>query len=188
MQLSNYFFPISERSISVHSGLEDESLLPADKFKAIVRADTNETISIVRDSYKVVENEELIIQLMYQLIHLDSPFKLDPSHSFCQSSRMRLQVTFPELTIRDSESAIALSLFLSNSYDMSEGVKLYFGAIRAICSNGMVFGKVLSKFYGRHTKNRKIQNGAVKLKNYGVLLISWHFGGKPVGPKYAYRS
>ena len=47
MQLSNYFFPIEERSISIHSGYEDDSLLPADKFKAIVRADTNESISIV---------------------------------------------------------------------------------------------------------------------------------------------
>ena len=65
---------------------------------------------------------------------------------------MRLQVTFPELTLQDSESDIALSLFLHNSYDLSEGIRFYFGAIRGICSNGMVFGQVLSKFYSKHTK------------------------------------
>jgi hypothetical protein len=167
MNLSSYFFPIEERPVAVHNGQSDESSFEnplSSSYKAIVRADTNETISIVRDSYKIVENEELVNKLMYELIHLDSPFKLDPSHSFIQNNRMRLQVTFPELTMSDSESSIALSLFLSNSYDMSEGVRLYFGAIRAICSNGMVFGQILSRFYGRHTKNLEITNVADNLR------------------------
>jgi hypothetical protein len=167
MNLSSYFFPIEERHVAVHNGQSDESNFEnplSSSYKAIVRADTNETISIVRDSYKIVENEELVNKLMYELIHLDSPFKLDQSHSFVQNNRMRLQVTFPDLTIADSESSIALSLFLSNSYDMSEGVRLYFGAIRAICSNGMVFGQILSRFYGRHTKNLEITNVADNLR------------------------
>ena len=164
MQLSNYFFPIEERSVSVHSGHDDDTQFDAPKFKAIVRSDNDDLISIVKDSYKVIENEDLIKKLMYELVNLDSPFKLDPSHSFCHSNRMRLQVTFPDITIKDNDSSIALSLFLSNSYDMSEGLRLYFGAIRAICSNGMVFGKVFSRFYGRHTKNLEISNIAETLK------------------------
>ena len=41
---------------------------------------------------------------------------------------------------------------------MSEGVRFMFGAIRSICTNGMVFGKILSKYYRKHTKGFKIGN------------------------------
>ena len=75
MNLSDYFFPIEDRPVAVHNGQSEQSdfenPLPF-SYKAIVRADTNETISIVRDTYKIVENEELVKKLMYELIHLDS--------------------------------------------------------------------------------------------------------------------
>lgn len=67
------------------------------------------------------------------------------------------------LIIKDSESDIPISLFLHNSYDMSEGVRVFFGAIRSICSNGMVFGNVLAKFYGKHTQGFRIENITAKL-------------------------
>ena len=35
---------------------------------------------------------------------------------------------------------------------------MFWGAIRGICSNGMVFGKVLSKFYSKHTKGINLSN------------------------------
>ena len=77
MNLSNYFFPIEERSVTILSGHDDETQFDVPKFKAIVRADTNETISILKENFKVLKNEDLIKQLMFQLINLDSSFKLD---------------------------------------------------------------------------------------------------------------
>jgi len=164
MNLSDFMFPITERPVAVHNGQTDftdwdntQTFLPND-YKAIVREDTNEPISIVRNSYKIVKNEVLINKLMHELLTLDTPFKVDPSHSFVTNKQMRLQVTFPNITIKDSGSDIALSLFLHNSYDMSEGVRMFFGGIRGICTNGMVFGKLLAKFYHRHTKGFQIEN------------------------------
>jgi hypothetical protein len=164
MNLQDFMFPITERSVAINNGQNDISdwdnvstFLTSD-YKAIVREDTNEPISIVKNSYQVVPNETLINKLMHELVLIDTPFKIDPSHSFCENNRMRLQVTFPDLTLKDEESGIALSLFLHNSYDMSEGVRMFWGAIRAICANGCVFGKVLSQFYGRHTQGFQIAN------------------------------
>ena len=71
---------------------------------------------------------------------------------------MRLQVTFPELTLNDGKSDIALSMFIHNPYDGSEGVRVFYGGIRAICTNGFVFGEVLSKFYSKHTKGINLEN------------------------------
>jgi Domain of unknown function (DUF932) len=35
---------------------------------------------------------------------------------------------------------------------------MFWGAIRAICSNGMVFGTLLSKYYRKHTTGLEIKN------------------------------
>jgi len=164
MDINEFKFPIVERPVAVHNGLND--LMNWDNkltylnghYKAIVREDTNELISIVRRSYRIVPNGLLIDQLLQELSRIDTPYQIDPSHSFVDNYRMRLQVTFPEITLHDGESDIALSLFLHNSYDLSEGVRMFWGAIRSICSNGMVFGKVLAKFYHRHTRGFDISN------------------------------
>jgi regulator of replication initiation timing len=89
---------------------------------------------------------------------LDTSWYIDGSHSFVENNRMRLQVTFPELVFNDGKSDISMSLFIHNSYDGSDSIKMMFGAIRFICRNGMVIGEVLSKFYGKHTSGINISN------------------------------
>jgi len=155
-KLYKYLFPVTERKVFVEN--EDNKIIPYPAYKAITRADNGNLISIQSDSYKVVSNAEIIKPLMDQLHNLDSKWIIDPSHSFVNDQRMRLQVTFPDLTFNDGRSDIALSLFLHNSYDSSEGVRAFWGAIRGICSNGMVFGKVLAKYYRKHTKGIQLAN------------------------------
>lgn len=169
MNLQPFCFPVVERAVAVDNAKsplididDQESFLP-NGYKAIVREDTNEVISVVKDSYKIVKNNDLIDQLLRSLATSGYQFKIDPSHSFVDNSRMRLMITFPELLFRDGESDIALSAFLENSYDQSIGVRWYFGAIRKICSNGMVFGQILSKFYSKHTSGFSFEDLGEKL-------------------------
>lgn len=169
MNLESFCFPVTERLVAVDDAtspiinLENSNTFLPNSYKAIVRDDTNTVISIVKNSYQVVKNSELIDKLLRELATCGHSFRIDESHSFVSNERMRLQVTFPELTLRDRESDIALSAFIHNSYDQSEGVRFYFGAIRAICSNGMVFGKILSKYYSRHTSGFSFENLGDKL-------------------------
>lgn len=144
MNLEPFCFPITERAVAVDNAvtplidIEDTTSFLPNAYKAIVREDTNQVISIVKDSYRVVKNADLINKLIQELATSGHSFRIDPTHPFVDNNRMRLQITFPELKFRDGESDIALSAFVHNSYDQSEGVRFYFGAIRAICSNGMV--------------------------------------------------
>lgn len=164
MDLHDFMFPVIERPVAVFNGrndlidLDNKHTFLENDYKAIVREDTNELISIVKPTYQIIPNDILINNLMEKLTRLDTAHYIDKSHSFAQNNRIRLQVTFPEITLKDNESEIALSLFLHNSYDMSEGVRMFFGAIRYICSNGMVFGKVLGQFYSRHTSGFAIED------------------------------
>lgn len=171
VNLDQYCFPISERNIAVDNFANDiidwgneNTYLPTNDYKAIVREDTNEIISIVRSSYKVIPNALIINKLLQFLASTGENFRIDSSHSFVQNSRMRLQVTFPELTIEDSESDINLSLFLENSFDQSTSLKYYFGAIRLACLNGLIFGEILSKYYAKHTQGFDISDFSASLE------------------------
>lgn len=162
MDLTNYMFPVVERPVSAHDWPEQQSLkndqTAANRHKVIVREDTNEIISVVRDSYQLVPNADLIDRVVQQLAGLGMISFFDATHSFADNHRMRLQLTFPEITFKDGDSEIALSLFLHNSYDMSEPVRITFGGIRYVCSNGMVFQRTLSQFVAKHTRGIRMDH------------------------------
>ena len=155
-RLNKFVFPVEERR--VYFDKPDSGITTTKEYKAIVRPDKNKLISIMQDSYQLIPNRDIIMPLLDQLSELDTRWNFDNSHTFVDSKRMRLQVTFPELTLNDGKSDIALSMFIHNSYDGSEGVRVFYGAIRAICSNGFVFGEVISKFYSKHTSGINLNN------------------------------
>lgn len=152
MNIDTFYFPVKEQDIALFD--QAPWLNAIGGYKAIIapNGSSDKVISVVKDSYKLVPNKELIEPFMEQVSKLGVRWKIDPSHSFCQINRMRLMITFPDILLKDQESDIALSLFLHNSYDQSEGIRLFWGAIRSICTNGMVFGNLLGSFYSRHTK------------------------------------
>jgi len=182
MNLKEFCFPVEERKVYFSSNstffdwksnslIKRESPKIAQNYKAIIRGDTNKIISIVNRNYKLVPNQVLIDKLLEELRRTDQKFEIEDHHSFVRDNRMRLQIKFPELFIKDdSNDGMALSLYIHNSYDMSEGIRMYWGAIRSICTNGMVFGEVLAKFYGRHTKGFNIKNLKQTLeKTYSLI-------------------
>jgi hypothetical protein len=173
-RLEKFMSPVEERSVYVQDD-PHLNLNIANNYKAIVRQDSGELISIMKNTYQLVPNREVILPLIQELHNLDNKWIIDPTHSFVEDSRMRLQITFPELTLNDNSSEIALSLFLHNSYDGSEGVRLFWGAIREICSNGMIFGTLLSKYYRRHTSGLDINNLKQKLEaTYDKIPVIRH--------------
>jgi len=164
IELSDYMFPIREVDVA-YDGIDNLSELNpnwmgASNYKAIVREDTNELISIVSQSYRVVSNAELIDRFMERLSELDTPYVLNQNHCFLTNQRMKIHVEFPELIFTDPESSYHLSLYLHNSYDGTVGVRIFWGAIRSICTNGMIIGKLLKKFYHRHTQGIELGNVA----------------------------
>lgn len=69
MNLQEFCFPVVERPVAVFDDQHDftdwqnrDTYLPSE-YKSIVRQDTNEVISIVRRSYKIVPNQQLIDNL-----------------------------------------------------------------------------------------------------------------------------
>ena len=100
MNLNDFMFPICERPVAINNGNNDitdwdniSTFLTSD-YKAIVREDTNEPISIVKSTYQVVPNEKLINKLMHELVLINTRFQSVDSHSWNTDEKMRPQVVF----------------------------------------------------------------------------------------------
>lgn len=148
--LEDYYFPVEVRPEILYEGNSDYNR--AAKYRAIVRQDTDSLISIQPKSYRLVKNEDLIKSLLATLDRTDMRYELDKNHCFVSDERMRLALTFPELQFEDDESKSNIQLYIHNSYNASEGVRIIWGAIRSICTNGMVIGYGIDKIYKRHTQ------------------------------------
>jgi len=169
MNLESFCFPVLERAVAVDNDQnslidlqEIGTFLPND-CKTIVRKDTNQVISIVKQSYKLVPNATLIDKLLRELAMCGHTFRFNRQHSYVDNNLMRLQMTFPYLTLQDSESNMALTAYLHNSYNLSEGVRFIFASIRYICSNGCVFGNVLSRYDSKHASGFSFERLVEKL-------------------------
>jgi predicted peptidase len=61
---------------------------------------------------------------MEQVSKLEVRWKIDPSHSFCKLTEYDYRLHFRMYCYYDEDSEIPLSVFLHNSYDQSEGVRI----------------------------------------------------------------
>lgn len=170
MNLEKFCFPVVERRVAVdndkHStiDLEDKKTYLSNGYKSIVREDTNEVISIVKDSYKLIRNKDLIDHLLRELATLSYAFKIDSRHSFVDNSHMRLNIIFPELLFHDKESEIAFGISVSNSYNLTQGVKVEYSGKRKVCENGLILNAILSSFYSKHTSGFTFEGLGAKLE------------------------
>lgn len=170
MNLQSFCFPVTERFVAVDSGqanlidIEDPSSFLSNGYKAIVREDTNEVISIVKESYKLIRNKDLIDHLLRELATLSYAFKIDSRHSFVDNSQMRLSIIFPELLFHDKESEIAFGITVSNSYDLTQGIRVEFSGKRKVCENGLILNTILSSFYSKHTSGFTFEGLGNKLE------------------------
>ena len=94
-RLNKFLFPVEERKVFFADNNNEP--VRTKEYKAIIRPDKNKLISVMEDSYKLVSNYEVIMPLLEQLNQLDTRWNFDNSHSYVESKRMRLQVTFPDL-------------------------------------------------------------------------------------------
>jgi len=120
-------------------------------YKCVV-TDEGKLLSVVGKNYKLVRNAELIDALFDRLKETGIEWELGSQDSYYTQRRMRLHFTFPDLKLKDNEGDIPLALWVHNSYNQTEGVRISWGAMRLVCSNGMMIGKVLKRFYHKHSK------------------------------------
>lgn len=128
----------------------------SEKHIAVVRKDTNEILHYPTKTYKIIQNKDVIDSFLTKITPITNNIVLGQSHSFVKSEKMQVQLTFPDFQFNDGSSDVALTAYISNSYDGSSGVRVLWGGIRKICTNGMIWGINIEKFYAKHTQGASL--------------------------------
>ena len=146
-------FPRFPRVIEqpVSWGLQDR-LQTAKGYKAIVDSDTGKVFSIVSKDYQIITHEQAIEQIESGIAQNDNLGRYDTQIDFYNGGgRMRCTFTFPEISAEiEKGDYINPQLHMSNSYDVTWPFAVTLGALRVLCSNGLVIGEEIFNIRKRH--------------------------------------
>ena len=119
-------------------------------YKLIVRKDTNDVLSCVTNSYKLITNKEIMTKA--NPILKNQGAVLDDLQMFGNGARVKYKYRFPDIKVKIAkDDYVNPQILINNSYDSSTEVSAMGGAFRILCSNGLVIGFSLGKEGARHT-------------------------------------
>jgi hypothetical protein len=125
--------------------------------KAVVNKNDDEQVySVVTDSYKVVQHDEVIDTIEKSLKNLNLHYEKKVSE-LNEGARIRVEMIFPEIQIDLGNGDVSrFRATFDNSYDCSTGLRLDIGAFRLICTNGLYVGEKWGSYYHKHSKGLSI--------------------------------
>lgn len=148
--MNNYNFPVELQPIY----LADNLLIP--KQKAVVRTDTNDTLGIVSDDYGLVKHSTVVDAFREAAAGSAVKEKISLTNN---GAYMFYQMFFPKVTIEPRKGdIIQMMIMAKNSYNGWSSLQIILGAMRLVCSNGMIIGQQFMRFNFRHVMSINEQN------------------------------
>ena len=151
-------FTVAERPLFMVDGKTD---LPArvPEYKALYRTDTGQVLSVVKNSYRVIQNEEVfdaveqnVVQALGHSRLVNAKIEDDIAKYGLLSMRSWV---FPDIRVRStttSKSDIAFRIVAINGFG-GISVKCFYGGVDFYCLNGLIVGEDYSALVFRHTKH-----------------------------------
>ena len=156
-------FPVSEMPIYIPRqgdiiDISNSSSHITSNHKAIVKMSEDgkpeKIISVMKPTYEIVSNQEVLDQTFDMLETMNIKYENDRQHTNITDSRMQVAWRLPEYSFIDkTDSEIQYQMRIHNSYDGTERVRLIFGFIRMVCTNGLVVNYLGETIFRKHTKN-----------------------------------
>ena len=146
---------------------------PAENHKAIVDLDTGKLFSIVSKDYRIIRHEEAITEVEQELSGTKGLGDFDAVTDFYNDGgRMRRTYRFKEVALQVKKGDfINPELHLFNSYDKTWPFIIHLGALRVVCSNGLVMGENFLHLRRRHIYELGRMNVAEEV---GTLLARFN--------------
>lgn len=144
--LADAFFPVGMEDVYIKTNGRERRC----RERAIVDLDRDKVFSIVTDNYHLITNEEayrlaspVVDALFYEFsLGLDDlecfNIKMPQSRSFCHIDLTAEKARFQPVGQGDSWMPF---IRITNSYNRTYSLSFDIGFCRAICQNGMIFGK-----------------------------------------------
>ena len=141
---------------------------PIDTNVALVRTDTNETLSIVGSKYNPVTHQEAFKTAEDVILRSDLNLEGIDRHTAVSHNGARAYSTWtlPEhrVTLRKDDD-VALQISARNSYDGSWSFVVEVGGLRFICLNMQVFANNFAIHKSKHTKGLNLDRIASRLSD-----------------------
>lgn len=163
MDKNNYDFPVELATLTAG---ETNIVIPK-KF-AVIRTDTNEPIGIVSNKYAVLRHAEVVEGFRSALEGQNYTEKIRVLKNGAQ--------LFAEYTLKDVQQeverndVIGMKFTAKNSYDGSTELQMNLGAVRLVCTNGMVVTRNVVEFSHKHIGNSIHLDVAEVRKNFAIMV------------------
>lgn len=162
---TKYDFPVIEKELKT----EDGTLVP--NYKAIIREDNGNVLSIMGKDYSVVRHSDVIDQFEKAL-----PSEIENRKvTICKGGAV-LFASYQTPKIDDVEvkkgDIVKFGVEIFNSYDGSLPIGFVFTALRLVCTNGMVIPKSIARISVRHRGNPELTNIKENFKNRLPLYLN----------------
>jgi len=171
------YFPVSLRPFCAEyrDDMEEAQVADADKFRAVVREDTNEVLAVHGKGYKLARNEDIFPQFedglrMSNLDLTDMYTKVELNDN---GASVVKTYHFPAHSVEiNNYDAVDMQLRVRNSYDGRWAFSTILGGFRLLCSNGMTIGDTFMSTYGRHTKGLDVSESIKKVDNAAEIYLN----------------
>lgn len=134
------------------------------KRKALINTRTNDVMSVVSDSYKVVTNEQIFSSFCnsIQASGINAEGAEVKVRQTPNGARAMVDFIFPNesISVHGDDSRTSLQLCALNSFDGSTRYLTKAGGLRMKCLNGQILGHIVGSYSSTHTNALDVQAGA----------------------------
>jgi len=168
-------FTVSRQALVTVTGLATDK-------EAIVRNDTNAVIGVVSTGYNLLEHKTALVSVAASIEKLEKGFHLTKVTTSGDGAKMFATLEgreeFDMGLERKVGDLIRPQLILVNSVDGSTKLGFKIGALRLVCTNGMVRGETFSSIFVKHTSGvdfDDVMNQGAAALNYfhSNILPTW---------------
>lgn len=117
-------------------------------------------LSVVSDNYKLIPNNELQKSFETCLQEAGNGYlNYEKTNSMFNPKKLITEYRFKDVIAEPKKGDyVGMNLILENSYDGSFPVGIRLGALRLVCTNGMIVGETYSYIRKKHTQNLEIED------------------------------
>ncbi len=131
------------------------------RFRSVVD-DRGTELGSVTDRFKLVQTADVVAAIDLEADRLGYDFT--PRAAFYRNGMAKIELDIParRISMKDGDGGVTPRAIILHGLGGRGGLSVFVGGEIGVCTNGMIFGKLIDVSYARHTKGIDIQRIVAK--------------------------